>query len=200
MEWRRATIARITTKTVLALCLFLAATAGAFVAGSSSANAAPFDFLTNHQLYDHGADIRSLQEFFNTHGFLVAQSGPGSPGNETSFFGLATFQALKAFQAAHGLPSTGYFGPLTRGSYQLRRVQHQALRFRPRYQMQPRPFLQALYLPTRSSKARAARISPSCSSSSFSKGSSVPEMTPATLARSPPKRLRHFKRRTTSTP
>ena len=113
MEWHRAA-ARFTTKTVLALCLFLAATAGTFVTGSSGANAASFDFLTNHQLYDHGVDILSLQEFFNTHGFLIAQSGPGSLGNETSFFGLATFQALKAFQAAHELPSTGYFGPLTR--------------------------------------------------------------------------------------
>ena len=116
MERRRATIARLTTKLVLALCLFLAVTAGTFVASSASAHAAPFDFLTNHQLYDRGADIRSLQEFFNTHGFLIAQSGPGSSGNETSFFGLATFQALKDFQAAHGLPSTGFFGPLTRAA------------------------------------------------------------------------------------
>ncbi|MGB9115097.1 peptidoglycan-binding protein [Bradyrhizobium sp.] len=113
MEWRRATIARLTTKILLVLCLFLI-TAGAFVAGSSSANAASSAFLKNHQLYDRGEDIRSLQQFFNTHDFIVAHSGPGSPGNETSFFGLATFQALNAFQSAHGLPSTGYFGPLTR--------------------------------------------------------------------------------------
>ena len=45
MKWRRATIARITAKTVLALCLFLAATAGTFFTSSSSANAAAFDFL-----------------------------------------------------------------------------------------------------------------------------------------------------------
>jgi peptidoglycan hydrolase-like protein with peptidoglycan-binding domain len=44
----------------------------------------------------------------------VARSGPGSPGNETDFFGAKTFQALKKFQQAHGLPGTGYLGPLTR--------------------------------------------------------------------------------------
>ena len=114
MEQRRATIARITTKTVFALCLFLAA-AGAFVTGSANASAAPFDFLTNHQLYDRGEDIRSLQQFFNTNGFIIAQSGPGSPGNETSIFGLLTYRTLTEFQSAHGLPATGYFGPLTRG-------------------------------------------------------------------------------------
>ncbi|MDE1874969.1 MAG: peptidoglycan-binding protein, partial [Patescibacteria group bacterium] len=40
---------------------------------------------------------------------------PGSPGHETSYFGPATEKALKAYQASVGLPSTGYFGPLTRG-------------------------------------------------------------------------------------
>ena len=113
MEWRRATIARITTKTLLVLCLFLAAAAGTFVTNASSAASSPFE--KNHQLYDRGEDIRSLQEFLNTHGFIIAQSGSGSPGDETSIFGLLTYRTLREFQAAHGLPSTGFFGPLTRG-------------------------------------------------------------------------------------
>jgi chitodextrinase len=114
MQTRRAAVARITTKTVLALCLFLAATSGTFVASSTNASAAPHQFLKNYQLYDRSQDIRSLQKFLNTDGFVIAQSGPGSPGNETSIFGLHTLQALKKFQSAHGLPTTGYFGPLTR--------------------------------------------------------------------------------------
>ena len=72
------------------------------------------NFSENHQLYDTGADIAALQQFLNTHGFLVALSGPGAPGEETGFFGILTYQALIKFQAAHGLPATGFFGPLTR--------------------------------------------------------------------------------------
>jgi hypothetical protein len=68
----------------------------------------------NHHLGDHGDDIRTLQQFLNTHGFRVASSGPGSPGNETTKFGALTYQALVRFQKAHGLPATGYLGPMTR--------------------------------------------------------------------------------------
>jgi Putative peptidoglycan binding domain len=68
----------------------------------------------NRQLYDRGEDIRALQKFFNTHGFVVAQVGPGSPGNETSTFGTNTYRTLIKFQKANKLPATGYLGPLTR--------------------------------------------------------------------------------------
>jgi hypothetical protein len=68
----------------------------------------------NHQLYDRGEDIRSLQTFFNTHGFIVAAVGPGSPGNETATFGMLTYKAVLKFQKSKGLPQTGYLGPLTR--------------------------------------------------------------------------------------
>jgi photosystem II stability/assembly factor-like uncharacterized protein len=68
----------------------------------------------NHQLYDRGEDIRTLQKFFNTHGFVVAQGGPGSPGNETSVFGTNTYRTVIKFQKANNLPATGYLGPITR--------------------------------------------------------------------------------------
>jgi hypothetical protein len=71
-------------------------------------------FAKNLQLYDRSEDIRALQKFFNTHGFVIAQSGPGSPGNETSIFGKGTFKTLIKFQKANNLPATGYLGPLTR--------------------------------------------------------------------------------------
>jgi hypothetical protein len=70
----------------------------------------------NYQLWDKGEDIRTLQKFFNTHGFIIASSGPGSPGDETTFFGTKTYQALKKFQKANNLPATGYLGPLTRAA------------------------------------------------------------------------------------
>ena len=74
----------------------------------------PLRLTKNRQLYDRGEDVRALQKFFNTHGFVIAQSGPGSPGNETSIFGKGTFKTLIKFQKANNLPATGYLGPLTR--------------------------------------------------------------------------------------
>lgn len=76
--------------------------------------AASAPFLQNLQLRDTGDDITRLQQFLNAQEYLVAQSGPGSRGNETLTFGLHTYQALTQFQSAHGLPTTGFFGPLTR--------------------------------------------------------------------------------------
>ncbi len=56
-----------------------------------------------------GEDVRALQVFLNTHGFPVAQTGRGSLGNETAFFGPKTKQALIKFQEAH---STSILQPL----------------------------------------------------------------------------------------
>jgi len=73
-------------------------------------------FTTNLQLWDTGPDVQSLQQFLNVQGFVVAQSGAGSPGHETTTFANHTYQALLRFQAAHDLPATGFFGPLTRAT------------------------------------------------------------------------------------
>lgn len=43
-------------------------------------------------------EVKNLQIFLNTHGFLVAVKGPGSIGNETEFFGQLTVKAVKSFQ------------------------------------------------------------------------------------------------------
>jgi peptidoglycan hydrolase-like protein with peptidoglycan-binding domain len=62
-----------------------------------------------------GEDVLRLQQYLNTHGFIVADSGPGSPGNETTMFGGLTRAALKKFQSSKGItPAVGYFGPITR--------------------------------------------------------------------------------------
>ena len=60
-------------------------------------------------------DIRQLQMYLNAHGAVVAASGAGSIGNETTRFGAATRAALMRFQANVGIsPAAGYFGPITR--------------------------------------------------------------------------------------
>lgn len=72
---------------------------------------------------DRGADVKRLQEYLNTHGFIVAETGVGSPGRETELFGANTEIALKKFQEAnadvlltpYGLTTgTGFFGEATR--------------------------------------------------------------------------------------
>jgi hypothetical protein len=72
-------------------------------------------FSRDLQYGDHGADVLALQQFLNTNGYVVATSGPGSPGEETGYFGSATRKSLIAFQKALGImPTAGYFGAKTR--------------------------------------------------------------------------------------
>ena len=72
-------------------------------------------FTRNLEVGGTGDEVLALQKFLNANGFMIAESGPGSPGNETTTFGGLTRAALAAFQAANGItPSVGYFGPKTR--------------------------------------------------------------------------------------
>ncbi len=74
-----------------------------------------FTFQNNLSLKMVHPDVKELQKYLNTHGFLVAQNGPGSMGNETIKFGALTKKALIKFQQAKSItPAIGYFGPLTR--------------------------------------------------------------------------------------
>ncbi len=62
-----------------------------------------------------GSDVRALQVFLNTSGFVITNSGIGSPGSESDFFGSLTRAALIKYQSAHNIaPAAGYFGPKTR--------------------------------------------------------------------------------------
>ncbi len=62
-----------------------------------------------------GTGAKTLQQFLNSQGFVVAVSGAGSPGKETTLFGNATKAALAKWQKSVGIsPATGDFGPKTR--------------------------------------------------------------------------------------
>jgi peptidoglycan hydrolase-like protein with peptidoglycan-binding domain len=82
---------------------------------AASPTASPIAFTKDLEVGDTDAEVRALQVFLNAQGFVVATSGAGSPGNESSYFGARTKAALAAFQKARGItPAAGYFGPKTR--------------------------------------------------------------------------------------
>ncbi len=64
-------------------------------------------FTRDLQLHDRGEDVKALQNFLISKGYLPS-------GNNIGIFGPMTFSALKKYQASVGLPSTGYFGPRSR--------------------------------------------------------------------------------------
>ncbi len=82
---------------------------------SNSGDNLGLKFDKNLRLGMNDVDIRRLQIFLNKNGFLLANYGPGSIGNETNIFGYATMYQLSRFQKAHNIyPSVGFFGPITR--------------------------------------------------------------------------------------
>jgi stage II sporulation protein D len=72
-------------------------------------------FTRNLTIGSVGEDVLALQKFLNNNGYTLATSGPGSPGNETTYFGILTRDALAKFQMANSIaPAAGFFGPATR--------------------------------------------------------------------------------------
>ena len=74
-----------------------------------------FKFLVDFKLEANIPDVKELQKYLNANGFPVSTSGPGSVGNESTYFGLKTKSALMLFQKSKGLVPDGVMGPITRG-------------------------------------------------------------------------------------
>lgn len=78
----------------------------------------------NLRLGDKGEDVRILQRFLNQNPFTqVSKTGPGSPLNESTYFGPLTKNAVIRFQELYAvdvlapvglLAGTGFVGPFTR--------------------------------------------------------------------------------------
>lgn len=89
---------------------------GAGMTAFAAASAAPTVFLHYGQT---GDSVVLLQKELNMSADTqIAQAGPGSPGQETSYFGPATLAAVKKFQLKSGIETTGYVGPLTLAALQ----------------------------------------------------------------------------------
>lgn len=58
-------------------------------------------FLRDLRQGSRGDDVKKLQEYLNSHGTPIANSGPGSSGNETTYYGPATRAAIARFQESH---------------------------------------------------------------------------------------------------
>lgn len=92
--------------------------------GGSSSSACPYTWTANLSLGATGADVNKLQMFLNSDAAtLVASSGTGSAGHESSYFGPATKAAVAKFQNKYasevltpvGLTAgTGFFGAASR--------------------------------------------------------------------------------------
>lgn len=80
---------------------------------------ASYTFTQNLSLGKTSAEAMEVQKFLNANGFLVSQTGAGSPGLESNYFGSKTASAVASFQAAKGLSVgayAGYWGPTTRAA------------------------------------------------------------------------------------
>ena len=92
---------------------FLAAAIAAVVLSAAPAFADPSMMIEgNLMIGSQGADVSTLQTYLVSKGFLTMPSGVAM-----GYFGSLTKMALKNYQASVGLPSTGYFGPLTRAKW-----------------------------------------------------------------------------------
>jgi len=67
-----------------------------------------FQFLRTLRLGDSNSDVRVLQEVLNLDpDTRLAETGIGSPGEETEYFGSLSRDALQRFQAKYNIVSSG---------------------------------------------------------------------------------------------
>lgn len=109
---------RSTTNTAVASTGTKASSTAKVVVATSakvSTSTVKYRFTSNAKLGTNSAEVKKLQSYLNTHGFTIATTGPGSPGNESTYFGGLTKAALIRYQVFHKIsPAAGFFGPVTR--------------------------------------------------------------------------------------
>jgi hypothetical protein len=92
---------------------------GAGSVASAQVISSPSSCVVFNNNFGYGAyDYSSSNAVSNLQNFLVGQGYFGSAYLGTGHYGAITLRAVAQFQAAHGVPSTGYVGPLTRALIQ----------------------------------------------------------------------------------
>lgn len=81
---------------------------------TTTSTALPMIFSKPLKLGVQDQDVQRLQKFLNDRGFIITETGAGSPGKETVKFGSLTKKAVIQFQKAYTIkPLNGIFGPTT---------------------------------------------------------------------------------------
>jgi hypothetical protein len=75
--------------------------------GTSSITVTPSPFTRDLELDSRGDDVKLLQVLLNKSGFTIAESGLGSPGNESTDFGKATARAVQKLHCERGIVCSG---------------------------------------------------------------------------------------------
>ncbi len=75
-------------------------------------------FTKNLSFGMYDPEVKTLQKYLNSKGYIVAKTGAGAIGHETIYFGLATKTAVIKFQKYYKLTPDGVVGPLTRSIVQ----------------------------------------------------------------------------------
>jgi peptidoglycan hydrolase-like protein with peptidoglycan-binding domain len=73
-------------------------------------------FTKTLTLGETDAQVLLLQKYLNAKGYLIATSGAGSIGSETTYFGSLTQKSLLSYQKSMNLPQTGVADTTTRAS------------------------------------------------------------------------------------
>jgi hypothetical protein len=68
------------------------------------------------RLNSQSENVKVLQTFLNSTGYVIAKTGLNSPGHETGRFDAATETAVKKWQKDNGLKADGIVGPVTWGA------------------------------------------------------------------------------------
>lgn len=84
-------------------------TGGQVLGASTSVGSTVVSFLVNLKRGMANTSVSALQSYLVAHGYSI-------PHAVTIYFGGETLAAVKQYQAAHGIPATGFVGPLTRAS------------------------------------------------------------------------------------